>query len=906
MSPPTATYRLQFRSGMTFARAASLARYFAQLGISHLYASPLYAAVPQSTHGYDGIDFATLEPAIGGEAGFERLSRALAEAGLELLLDFVPNHMATADGNRWWQSVLEWGADSPQAAIFDVDWSAPKLLLPLLAVPYAEALSDGSLGILFDAKVGGFAFICYDRHLPLTPPSYALLLERVAEPAVAAFAPRFAAVVLQDFHALKQQLAALAANAEVRNAIAEAAAAAGAEPGLLHRIHEAQVWRLAHWRQAREALTYRRFFEIADLVCLRVEDPAVFDAVHADLFERIAAGSVAGVRIDYVDGLADPKAYLERFQQAMGQDSPVYVLVEKILEHDERLRPDWPVAGSTGYEFIAALAGLFVDWTREADMSRAYRDFTGMPTTYAAAARNCKREILEHNLAAELTVLTACAQAIAISDIRTRDLGVDSLRRAIIELISALPAYRTYVDAAGTAATDRALIERAAADAKASRKVDDPAAIDFLARLLLLDFDRVAGCDAALEFATRFQQTSGPVTAKGLEDTMFYRYNRLIALNEVGGAPDCYGAPLAAFHNAMAERQRTQPTGLSATGTHDTKRGEDARARLYVLSEMPDAWQRAVALWAELNTPYCTQLADGPAPEPAMEWLFYQALAGVWPSGLTLTKWSQDARSGLATLRTRMLAFMEKAIREAKLRTSWSNPDARYEQAISAFVTAVLSKETSSQFLLDFEKTCRPIWLAGAVNSLAQLAIKLAAPGVPDVYQGAELWDFSLVDPDNRTPVDFTARQHLLELISHREPEMLLEAWVSGAPKMALTVTGLHMRRNQPALFESGGYLPLSTVGTYAHHVVAFAGVLDDAFAMVIVPRFVLALIEDADRPLIPPDRWGDTAVVLPDALRGRLMRDALTGVEYEGDGLLPLSEVTSRFPVALLVDVGG
>ncbi len=900
MTTPTATYRLQFRNGMDFARTAALAGYLARLGVSHLYASPLFAATPGSTHGYDGVDFAAMDPALGGEAGFEDLSHALDQAGLSLLLDFVPNHMAAADGNRWWQAVLEWGVEDPHASKFDIDWSAPKLLLPILDVPYSEAVRDDILGLQFDPERGSFALTCYDHHLPLTPPSYARLLARVADSAVADLADAFAATSVDWADALKQRLAALAAKPGIETAINATLSAAGSDPDALHEIHEAQIWRLTHWRLGREALTYRRFFEIAELIGLRVEDPVVFDAIHARLLELIATGRIAGVRVDHIDGLADPKAYLERLQRAASQASPLYLLVEKILEPDEALPPDWPVAGTTGYEFIAALAGLFVDRERESEMRQAYQGFTGDSAPYGKAARACKREIFEHNLAAELSVLTDAAQAIAARSIRTRDLGPDSLRRAIVELAAALPVYRTYVDSTGPDAHDRALIEQAATSAKASRNVENASAIDFIARLLRLDVDDSADRDAALAFTTRFQQTSGPVMAKGIEDTLFYRHNCLIALNEVGGAPDRYGMPLSAFHEAMAARRRRQPAGLSATGTHDTKRGEDARARLYVLSEMPDAWRRAVARWAALNAPHRTELASGPAPEPAMEWLFYQALAGAWPCGLSSTD-----EPGLAALRARMLAYMEKAVREAKLRTSWTNPDVPYEKAISAFITGALSRNTGEEFLSDFEDTCRPVWRAGAINSLAQLAIKLAAPGVPDIYQGAELWDFSLVDPDNRTPVDFGIRQHLLEAVVDAEPQALLGDWATGAPKLALTAAGLRLRRERPALFASGSYLPLSSVGDGARHVVAFARLLDDAFVVVIAPRFVLALTEGADRPLVPPDRWGDTAVALPESLRSRQMRDALTSAVHEAGSSLRLAEALRHMPVALLADRG-
>lgn len=900
MTQPNATYRLQLRDGMTFARAAGIADYLAQLGASHLYASPLFAAAHGSSHGYDGIDFSVMEPAIGGEAGFDQLCAALAEAGLELLVDFVPNHMAAADSNAWWQQVLEWGVASPCAAYFDIDWSAPKLLLPILGSGYGEILRQGNFGIDFEPCRGQLFFTCYERRLPLTPPSYALLLDRVKVQPVTELASLFAGTTIDEADALKSRLAQLAADPVNAAAVGAGIAAAAGDPALLHQLHEAQIWRLAHWRLGREALTYRRFFEIADLICLKVENQATFAAVHARLFQLIAAGAISGVRLDHIDGLADPKSYLENFQHAVGGSVPHYLLVEKIVEPGENLRGDWPVAGTTGYEFIVALAGLFTDPDGEAPMTRAYDAFTGEQTNYTAAALAAKREIFECNLAAELAILTRLAQAAAARDLRTRDLGADTLRRAIVELAAALPVYRTYVNVAGPDEADRALISKASGMARMSRCVAEPSAVDFIERLLLVDFDSPKDRDAALGFAIRFQQTSGPVMAKAIEDTMFYRYNRLIALNEVGGTPEIFGAPLSEFHAVMSERLRTQPGGLSATATHDTKRGEDARARLYVLSEMPQLWQQAVSRWSQMNAPHRANLAAGAAPEPGVEWLFYQALAGVWPVDL-----SPDDEQSLAALRDRMLAYMEKAAREAKTHTSWTDINGDYEQALRAFVAATLSAATGGGFLDDFVNTCQPVWVAGAINSLAQLAIKLTAPGVPDFYQGAELWDLSLVDPDNRVPVDFSSRQRLLQMVSDTGPESLLDDWVSGAPKLALTAAGLKTRSQHPLLFAEGEYVALDVIGDRARHVVAFARFLSGAYAVTVAPRFVLDLIGGADRPWVPAAHWGDTAIVLPDAMHGQPMRDVLTGASHDPSTPLPVATVLAHFPVGLMVEAG-
>ncbi len=896
MTVPVATYRLQFRNGMNFERAATLTGYMSRLGISHLYASPLFKAVSGSTHGYDGCDFGAIEPEIGGDSGFQSLSKALDDANLKLIVDFVPNHMAAADCNQWWQAVLEWGAASAYAQFFDIDWSAPKLMLPILGGDFDAELQRGSFGLKLDGASGALLFSCCDRLLPITPQSYALVLSAATSEPVAKLASAFASAEPGESGALKKQLAELASRREHAQAITKALNAMQSDAERLRQIHEAQIWQLAHWRRAREAITYRRFFEIADLICLKVETPAVFEAVHRRLFELIANGAVDGVRIDHIDGLADPKSYLERFQSKVAGTSPYYLLVEKIVEPGERVRDDWRAAGTTGYEFIALLAGLYVDAGSQAEMQSAYQRFTDTKVDYPQAASDAKRAVFEYNLAAELSTLTDSAAAIAQDDESVGRISREALRGAIVELAVALPVYRTYVDAGGASDTDRRLVKAAAAAAKTAAGAD-AAAIDYLAHLLVLDVGQAQQRDHVGRFVTRFQQTSGPLMAKAIEDTLFYRFNQLIALNEVGGAPDEFGAPVTAFHAAMRDRHRFQPHGLSATSTHDTKRGEDARARLYVLSEMPRVWKEAVLRWSQMNARYRTQLADGPAPERNIEWMFYQALAGAWPADLSL----RDA-GALATLVERISAYMEKAVREAKLRTSWININEDYEKAVHSFVVSVLSPAGNSGFIDDFVDSCKPVWLAGAINSLSQLAIKLAAPGVPDFYQGSELWNFSLVDPDNRSAVDFARLETLLEKVGQQDPESLLDEWKSGAPKLAFTAAGLRARHQRRTLFANGKYIELTSSGEHARSLVAFARRLNNDWAVVVAPRTVLDLTQGLNRPLIPAARWGDTLIGLPNGLRGHAMRDVLGGALYPPGAALSAAQVLSRFPAALLV----
>lgn len=900
MIVPAATYRLQFRNGMTFDRAAALSPYLARLGITHLYASPLFAARPGSNHGYDGIDFAAIEPEIGGEDGFDRLGAALDSAGLGLLLDFVPNHMAAAEENLWWRSVLEWGAASPEAGLFDIDWSAPKLNLPILGTAYEEALREGVFGIAFDPSAGRFDFTLYDRRLPLTPASYGTLLGRSQDPTLAEFGRQFAEATVTGAADVKRRLAAYAAEPQRAAALSDVAESLSDDPATLHALHEAQVWRLLHWRHAREAMTYRRFFEIADLVCLRVEDPDAFDRVHKRLCELIASGRVSGLRLDHIDGLAEPRTYLERLRRAVGKDRPFYVVVEKILEGEEKLRADWPVAGTTGYEFISALADLFVDPRGEAAATEAYRAFTGTLPGDDLSAHAAKREILTYNLAAELETLTARARKLAAQNPTARHLDAATLSRAIVELAAAMPVYRTYVGQSGPGDIDRSLIAAAAADAVRACGKEIAPAIDFIAGVLTLDAVAPRERDAALGFTVRFQQTTGPVMAKAVEDTLFYRFNRLIALNEVGGSPERFGAPLAAFHDAMADRRETRPEGLSATSTHDTKRGEDARARLYALSEMPETWRQAVDRWRRTSAPHRTELPSGAAPDPATEWMFYQSLAGAWPADVSLDDLVKTDGPELDGLRTRMRAYMEKAIREAKTRTSWLDPDESYEAAVARFVDALLSRDGGREFLSDFAATCRPLWVTGALNGLSQLAVKLAAPGVPDIYQGTEIWDFSLVDPDNRRTVDFDRRRDMLQAVA--DPAALLDRWESGMPKMALTAAGLRARNDSPALFSAGEYLALSAIGHRADHIITFARRLDHAIAVLIAPRLAMDLLRDTDRPIVARERWGDTAVQLPGDARGRPLRDIVTGRTHAGATRINAADALLDFPVAILV----
>lgn len=895
MRPLRATYRLQFREGVDFAKAAGLAPYLAGLGISHLYASPILRAVPGSTHGYDTASYDQIERNLGGADGFRAMVAALHAEKIGVILDFVPNHMGASPSNPWWRDVLEWGAQSPYSHYFDIDWSAPKLLIPVLGEPYGAALDRGAFGLYFDSNDGGISLTTGGLKLPISPPAYATILAK-ADDVFADLTNRFAVATPETSAELKTELAQRAREPGQKQALASAIAYVAGDRDAIHALHEAQAWRLAYWRAARETLTYRRFFEVADLVGVRMEQPSVFEDAHRLMVQLIEDDAIDGLRLDHVDGLADPLSYVRRLRDATPGKN-IILLVEKILGSAEELRADWPIEGTTGYEFIRSLGGLLTDSAGEVALTAAYHDFIGETLDYAAQLSATKRHIFVRNLAGELDVLTGLASGLAQADLSTRDFGRDTLRRAIIEMATSLPVYRTYVDVEGPRAEDEALIAEAETKAKSTREVEDDAAIDFIARIWRLQLDDPAQRAEALTFATRFQQTTGPLMAKAVEDTLFFRYNRLIALNEVGGSPDAFGCSIQRFHDDMQARREHQPLGLLATSTHDTKRGEDARARLYAFSEDPGSWAQCVTRWHEMNAVLRTNIDNTPVPGPNEEWMFYQALAGAWPFQIDIT----DAPA-LTALADRMAAFMQKATREAKLRTSWTAPDEPYEQAVEDFVRGVLDAGKSRAFLEDFASAQAKLQVSGALNSLTQTLLKLTAPGVPDMYQGAEFWELSLVDPDNRRPVDFNARKYALdsEVV---DAGSLLGDWKGGAIKLAIVKAALAARRAKPALFTGGVYTPLAVHGAQGERVVAFLREDGADAAIVIAPVRARALLADSAVPLIPPDAWDDTTVSVPPGLKDLTWLNVLTAeaCRVEADGIR-VADALVRLPVALLV----
>lgn len=849
---PRATYRLQLRPDFGFAQAADIAPYLAALGVSHAFCSPYLQAAPGSQHGYDVADPTAVNADLGGEAGHARWCAALAAAGLGQILDIVPNHMAIAtERNRWWWDVLRLGKASPYARYFDIDWRPPGeaaadapprlLLLPWLPDHYGKVLEAGELQLAVHRPPGAAAE--QDEEAGGMPDAAA------AEPPVAL---RYADYW---FPLAPGSLPPLAAE----NFAAELAAL-NADPDRLDAVLQRQFYRLARWRLAARELGYRRFFDVNTLAGVRVEDPAVFAATHQRVLGWLADGTLDGVRVDHVDGLRDPAGYLARLRAA----APcAWIVVEKILAPEEAL-PPWPVAGTTGYEFLNLCTSVLADPAGAGPMTVGYAEFTGQIADFGTVARAQKLRILDTLLGSDVRRLVAVLATVCARHRRQRDYTRAEMETAIRRLASCFPVYRTYLRAeGGVTAEEAGRIQAAAARAQA----DAPALADLTGFLRDLLLGQLAGAWER-EFALRFQQLTPAATAKGVEDTAFYYYNRFTPLNEVGGDPGRFARDAAEFHAACQTAQKHWPAAMLTTATHDTKRGEDVRARLCLLSEMPAAWRAAVERWAARNAAY----RGAAGPDRNTEYLFYQTLAGAWPI-------SEE----------RLQAYMLKAVKEAKARTSWREPRPRFERALRRFIHAVLGDEG---IMAEIRAFIEPLVIPGRINSLAQTAWKLTAPGVPDIYNGAELWDMSLVDPDNRRPVDFALRQRLLAELETGQltPEAIWQRHEEGLPKLWLIRQALHLRRERPEAFgPEAGYEALAATGPKAQHVVAF---VRNGSAITITPRLPLGLGGD----------WEDTALALP----AGIWRNVLTGERAEGGRAQSLGRLLARFPVALLARAPG
>ncbi|HEY2864425.1 MAG TPA: malto-oligosyltrehalose synthase [Casimicrobiaceae bacterium] len=961
MNVPRATYRLQLHRGFGFADAGALVPYLAALGISHIYLSPWLKARPGSTHGYDIVDHGRLNPELGSDDDFAALASALDAHGMGQMADIVPNHMGIMGGdNAWWLDVLENGRASKHAGFFDIDWTPPlaglsgKVLVPVLADNYGDVLLRGELQLEFDRESGEFSIRYVSHRFPLDPRSYADILRdavprdnhagadaarlgdlvrRFAKlPANDMADPRSIAKRARDKERLKKSLVALVSSSpQVGERITAAVARLNGRPGdspsfdALHGLLETQAFRLTSWRVAADDINYRRFFDINELAAIRAEDPEVFADSHRLVLRLVGEGKVDALRIDHPDGLYDPKAYLERLQTAVRQATParaarragrpvtrapagaVYTVVEKILADHEVLPADWPVQGTTGYRFLNLVNGLWVNGTMRSRFDRAYAAFVGRHVDFDQILHEAKLLIMTGALASDLNLLAHALTRIAESDRNTRDLTFNGLRRALMLYTAAMPVYRTYIGERGASAADLRYIEQAIDVARKWRPAPDSSAFEFLRRVLTGAFGaEVPPLRAETNrFARRVQQFTAPVMAKAMEDTTFYVYNRLVSLNEVGGDPRHFGFSVAAFHAAGQDRQRGWPGEMLATSTHDNKRSEDVRARIAVLSEMPAPWRLALRRWSRLNKRLETRLRDLIAPDRNDQYLFYQTLLGIWPL-------TAPDDIGLDALRQRVQAYMRKVVREAKVHSSWTTPDEAYEAALASFIDGLLGRFEPNPFLKEFLVLHAAVARCGLYNSLAQTVLKLTAPGVPDIYQGNELWDFSLVDPDNRRAVDYDRRRTTLEAMRHAfghdgphaaQARAMLESLDDGRLKLYVIWRALALRGRWPRLYERGRYVALPVTGVRAAHICAFARVHEAGIALTVVPRLLLELTSGATRAPLGGAVWEDTRVMLP--LPPTTYRDVFTGAirrPHSGASAhLTVADLFETLPVALL-----
>lgn len=968
LSPiPVATYRLQFKDHFTFREAARIAPYLKSLGVSHLYSSPFLKARPGSAHCYDIVDHTELNPELGGKEGFDHLSATLRGHGMGFIADIVPNHMAAGSDNPWWVDVLENGEASLFAEFFDISWESlkddrgGKILLPVLEDHYGIVLESGLLRLTFERAKGAFTFRYRDHCFPLDPGTCGMILGHGItrldarlnashhgllefQSLITAFdnlpgrgktEEQMVATRSRDKEVHKRRLALICEESpEIAEFVEETVALLNGSPGRaktfenLHEILEAQAYRLAYWRVASDDINYRRFFDINDLAGLRMENRKVFEESHRLLLDLIGEGKVQGLRIDHIDGLYDPLQYCRWLREAVdgtlylqqGREKELrdfYVVVEKILAAHEKLPEGWPVHGTTGYNFADLTGGLFVDSANEREMTRLYASFAGVDTDFQQGRYHCKKLIMNVALSSELNVLADELNRIAEARRHTRDFTLNRLRQALVEVVAFFPVYRTYVNPESIRPDDRRYVDWAVALAKKKSRAADTSVYEFVRRVLLLDVDEEdASYRHRLEdFTMRFQQFTGPVMAKGLEDTSHYVYNRLISLNEVGGDPSRFGCSVSAFHVNSKEQAAHWPHSMLNTTTHDSKRSEDVRARISLLSEVPDQWRKAVKRWSRLNRSKKQQGDAMGAPSKNDEYALYQNLLGSWP--LPEEERSQEA---MGLFRRRMETYVIKMVREAKTHSSWINPDPEYEDGIVAFAGRLLDGGPKNVFLREFIPFQRHIARLGMFNSLSQALLKLTAPGVPDIYQGNEVWNFSLVDPDNRRPVDF---QRLSDMLDHlqnfvsvphealvEKARLLLETMEDGRIKLYVTWKTLSLRRDCRDIFQNGAYVPLNVYGEKSEHLCAFARSLGRRRVVVVAPRLIATLCGlESGRSPVGGAIWGETWVEMSGLAPHTGLRHLFTGERletrtHEHKTVLPAAALFAHFPLALLTEV--
>jgi (1->4)-alpha-D-glucan 1-alpha-D-glucosylmutase len=942
---PTCTYRLQFNRWFTFSQAREIVPYLDALGVTDVYASPYFQASPDSLHGYDTTDHNKLNTAIGSREDYHAWIAELHGHSMGQVLDFVPNHVGIAEPlNEWWMDVLENGPSSRYAPYFDIDWHPlksdlrDKVLLPILSDQYGRVLERGELQVGFEE--GTFYLLYGERRLPIAPGTYRFVLEialrNLSEhkeedfyaelqsiltaleylPKRTETDPKRIAERIREKEIIKRRLERRCAEApQVQQAIEKALAQINGEPSdprsfdALDKLLNAQSYRLAFWRVAAEEINYRRFFDVNDLAAIRVEVPKVFDAIHRLALELVGAGAVTGLRIDHPDGLYLPREYFEKLQQrcakALGIALPkdgraIYMVAEKILTGSETLRKDWRVHGTTGYDFANQVAQLLVDSSAETAITKTFHRFIGHSMPFGHLLYAKRLQVMKLSLANDVDVLGNMLDRLSEQNRWYRDFTLEALSRAVRETIACFPVYRTYL-APGQPVTeeDRQIVERAIAAAKRRNPAMEESIFNFLRDVLLFRFppnlDAKARADHT-HFVLKFQQATGPIMAKGLEDTVFYIYNRLSALNEVGGEPQQFGLSVEAFHQWNIERQRNWPATLLATSTHDTKRSEDVRARIAAISEVPELWRRSLQRWRVSNRRWKRTINDVEAPDANEEYLLYQTLLGTWPMRTN----GEPEPVATPEYIERIQAYMAKALHEAKINTSWIQPNEEWDAAMCDFIAKILDPSPRNKFLPAFVPVAKEITRLGAVNSLAQTLLRLTSPGVPDIYQGNEVWDYSLVDPDNRRPVDYKRRREMLESLAAANSQDLVRTWPDGRIKMFLTQRVLQFRREHIELFQRGEYLPLKPSGTFVESCVSFARQLADRWIVVIASRL-------SSRVGFPPiaENWTDTTVELPETLSLEHAHDLFTCRPIPTqDRRLKLADVLSILPFAAITNL--
>lgn len=927
MRIPTATYRIQFHSEFKFEAAKNIIAYLSDLGISDLYASPIFKARAGSTHGYDVVDPTELNPELGKSEDFEALISEIRHHDIGWVQDIVPNHMAYDSQNHWLMDVLENGAESEALEYFDIEWEHPyedtkgRVLAPMLGNFYGECLDNGEIQLQYDES--GLSVNYYSLKLPVRIESYARFITQNLGQVGRALGRRHPDFIklLGILYLIKSapgetkgkerydQIAFVKGllwelytqNTEVKEFIDSNVKFFNGEKGnpesfnLLDNLLNEQFYRLSFWKVGAEEINYRRFFTVNELISVKVQEIKVFHKTHALISQLVEEGKITGLRIDHIDGLYDPTEYLKRLREKTGD---VYITVEKILELEEELPEIWPIQGTSGYDFLNYVNGIFCQRESEKQLTALYKKFTGVETPYDQLFIEKKQLIVEKNLAGDVDNLAQILKKIAGQSRLGIDFTMNGLKRTLSDVLVLFPVYRTYVNGDGLSEADRSYIKEVIEEAR-GRIPLLLNELNYIEKLLLLEWEESLTEEQKalrLHFVMRLQQLSGPLMAKGIEDTLFYVYNRHLALNEVGGNPGKFGITVDEFHEVNQKQITTWPQKMNATATHDTKRGEDVRARLNVISEIPEEWEKQVKTWSELNRSQKVDVRGKAAPVPNDEYFFYQSLVGAYPFKETEN----------ASFVGRVKDYMLKSVREAKLQTAWLRPDTAYEEGFLSFVEKVLEPSESNQFMKEFLPFQK--WVAGygIFNSLSQVLLKYTAPGVPDTYQGTELWDLSMVDPDNRRPVDYEQRISFLKDIKEKAQtdilkliDELFSTQEDARIKLFLTYRVLQARKENLEVFQKGDYLPVKVSGKFKDHIVAFARSIGDTKAIAVAPRFLTTLVQPGEYPL-GEQVWADTQLEIPQGAQST-WRDAITNQTISGSGAI--AQILQHFPVALLLN---